>query len=161
MSILDTLITDRVEADVQLVQRLNAVGIAGMTPAELTAYLAGLKGAYNAADLNRVTGAVAYVAAELTTAGYELPVLVLKTDWTDDDVPTVAQLAAYLENVRGLREILELAEGTPPAPADMVGLTWEEANAIEEIILAIDASLQLIIVGYIYADEMYSAEAWE
>lgn len=161
MSVIDTLITDRLATDVRLVQDLNSKGIENMTDDELAEWYTELKGAYNYTDLNRVSSAVQYVATQLTDAGYEYPTLVIKTDWVMTDKPTPEQLAAYLQSVKDIREVIDLAEGTPPAPANMNALTFEQANDIERILVAVEESVQLILYGFIYADEMYSAEAWE
>ena len=50
-TIIDTLVTDRTQADVERVRELAAKGFAAMTAAERAEWLAGMKGAYNAADL--------------------------------------------------------------------------------------------------------------
>lgn len=57
--------------------------------------------------------------------------------WYEDDVPMVSLMAAYLENVSALGDVLILAETAPAVPEDMEGLTESEANAIEEILLII------------------------
>lgn len=67
--IIDTLITDRTAADVARVHELAVKGYAGMTAAELAElaeWLAGMKGAYNAVDLNRVGTALNYLRDRLT-----------------------------------------------------------------------------------------------
>lgn len=64
-TIIDTLITNRTQADVERVKALAAKGFAGMTAAEQAEWLAGMKGAYNAADLNRVETALNYLAGRL------------------------------------------------------------------------------------------------
>ena len=63
MSIMDTLITDRTQADVDARNE---------------------KGTYNASDLNRVGAAMNYVADRLRAAGYD-PHISPKTDWKDDE----------------------------------------------------------------------------
>lgn len=68
-TIIDTLITDRTAADVARVHELAVKGYAGMTVAELAEWLAGMKGAYNAVDLNRVGTALNYLRDRLT-GGY-------------------------------------------------------------------------------------------
>ena len=60
--------------------------------------------------------------------------------WYETDAPTVSAMAGYLANVEALRGVLEQGS-TPEVPADMAGLTAEEANAIEEILLVIEGSL--------------------
>ena len=65
-TVIDTLITDRTAADVARVHELAVKGYAGMTAAELAEWLAGMKGAYNAVDLNRVGTALNYLRDRLT-----------------------------------------------------------------------------------------------
>ena len=151
------LITDRTQADVSYVARLAAKGWAGMTEDERSQWLTGLKGAYNATDLNRVGNAVTYVAGRLEEAGYA-PDIDPKIDWTVSDIPTESQMETYLDNVRALRNAFTVPDSVPPVPADMEGLTYQEANDIERIILAIDALITNIINAYFYSNEVYSGE---
>lgn len=74
----DYLITDRTEADAARAQYLRSLwgpapGQWRGTAGELAEWEAGLKGAYNAADLNRVTLAANYLLAKLAEAGYRVP----------------------------------------------------------------------------------------
>ena len=65
------LIYDRTAADVERALALAKKAEAGtLTDAEKTEWLAGMKGCYNAADMNRVEAAVKTLAAELNAAGY-------------------------------------------------------------------------------------------
>lgn len=138
MSILDTLITDRTAADVARAEELSAKGISGMTPAELAEYLAGMKGAYNAADLNRVNEAMEYLAERFRGYGYTVTLRPVPV-WTVTGIPTAAQMGDYLANLAALRGVLAVI--TAPVPADMDGLTWQEANDIERILKDIDQIL--------------------
>ena len=70
MSIIDELITDRTQADVNRVRELALKGWANLTEGEKAEWNAGMKGAYNATDLNRVTQAMDYINAELEGYGY-------------------------------------------------------------------------------------------
>lgn len=70
LSIIDTLITDRTQADVDRVLTLSAKGWAAMTAAEREEFEAGMKGAYNATDLNRVNAAMEYLESRLVAMGY-------------------------------------------------------------------------------------------
>ena len=151
------LITDRTQTDVSYVARLAAKGWSGMTEDERSQWLTGLKGAYNATDLNRVGNAVTYVAGRLEEAGYA-PDIDPKIDWTVSDIPTESQMETYLDNVRALRNAFTVPDSVPPVPADMEGLTYQEANDIERIILAIDALITNIINAYFYSNEVYSGE---
>lgn len=70
MSIIDTLITDRSQSDVDRALTLSAKGWAGMTAAEREEFEAGMKGSYNATDLNRVNAAMEYLDTRLKAMGY-------------------------------------------------------------------------------------------
>ena len=151
------LITDRTQSDVSYVARLAAKGWAGMTEDEKSQWLLGLKGAYNATDLNRVGNAVTYVAGRPEEAGYA-PDIDPKIDWMVSDIPTESQMETYLDNLRALRSAFTVPDSVPQVPADMEGLTYQEANDIERIILAIDALITNIINAYFYSNEVYSGE---
>lgn len=140
MSILDTLVTDRTQADADLAAELAAKGLDGMTPEEVTAYLAGLKGAYNAADLNRVTEAMEYVAERLQGYGYDVKLHPAGV-WTVSGIPSPEDMEAYLSGLSSLRGALPVTQAAPKVPPDMEGLTWREANDIERILLDVDEML--------------------
>lgn len=76
------LIYDRTAEDVERALALAKKAEAGtLTDAEKTEWLAGMKGCYNATDLNRVEAAVQTLAVELNAAGYVVAVEpVLKGD---------------------------------------------------------------------------------
>lgn len=179
------LVTDRTQADVDLVTSTAKKIIAGTaTASELSAWMAGLKGAYNAADLNRVGNACNTVAAYFnampsTLAAYLLalgvapdslydlpftpPISVTpKTDWqggTTPDIPTATQLTTYLTDISTLRAVLTLPAGTPSVPADMNGLTYQEANNIEEILETVYAAAEDLLAKLEdYADQ--AAASW-
>ena len=118
MSILDTLITDRAEADVLRAVELDAKSWSGMALAEREEWRNGLKGAYGASDLNRVVGAMEYIDRLMTGAKREsvyVPTVIehaeysgtawrrwSDTVWVDSDFPTPDLWAANLENVNRL-----------------------------------------------------------
>ena len=66
MSVIDTLIYDRTQADVDRVftlkNKILSGGLSVLSEEELAEYMAGMKGAYNYNDLNRVGQAVSYLA---------------------------------------------------------------------------------------------------
>lgn len=72
MSALDELIYDRTQTDVTYAVELNRKLGRGesLTSQELADWNAGLKGAYNASDMNRVDAAVRELGGMLTAAGY-------------------------------------------------------------------------------------------
>ncbi len=142
------LITDRTQADVERARALNAKGWDAMTDAERAEWSAGLKGAYNCTDLNRVESAVAELAAQLGVA------VEVKTDWTAADVPRNADLERYLGNIRVLKEQTGGLPGTPSVPAGMDGLNWASANAIEQILL----DLERLISTYFRCGTVFCGE---
>lgn len=149
---MTNLVYDRTSEDVAEVRRLLAkldpeTGD-GLTAAEQAKWDAGLKGAYNFTDLNRVESAVKLLAAALTSAGYPVEVTpVLKgsksedREWQEGDIVRRAQWTTYLDNVQRLRDAYyTLAEtGELPAPEDK--LKYTGANTIEKVLADIDLLL--------------------
>ena len=84
----------------------------------------------------------------------------LKQDWTDDGVPTAAQMARYLANVAALRAALAVPPFTPAVPADMAGLTAQEANDIEQILLDINQLLNNMAAAWVYSGKIFSGEVF-
>lgn len=151
------LITDRTQADVDYVARLARTGWANMTETEKTAWTSDLKGAYNASDLNRVGNAVRYVAGRLEEAGYIVGVSP-RIDWAESDIPTESDLTAYLADVSAIRGVLDVPTEVPPVPGSMAELTYEEANDIERILLAVDDLITRMVNAYFYANEIHCGE---
>lgn len=151
------LITDRTQADVDRVRQLAQKGFGNMTADEKTEWLNGLKGAYNASDLNRVGAAVAYVAGRLTGYGYAVSVDP-RQDWQVTDIPTQESMTAYLADVAALRAALTVAAGTPEVPEDMEQLTWKEANDIEKILVDVDKLLTCMAAAWFYSGDLYAGE---
>lgn len=140
MSIIDTLITDRTQTDVNRVLTLSAKGWAGMSAEERAEWTAGLKGAYNASDLNRVQEAMEYLAGVFASYGYAVSLQAMPT-WSDSDIPTEAQMTAYLSNLAALRGVLAVLPTTPATPESMELLTYATANNIEQILIDINLIL--------------------
>lgn len=136
MSIMDTLITDRTQADVD----------AGNA-----------KGSYKAEDLNRVGSAMNYVADRLRAAGYD-PHITPKTDWKDDEWVNLAAQAVYLGDLAELRSQFSVMRTTPSVPKGVVSLTHQEANDIERILEDMDVLLTNIMAGRFYSGELYAGE---
>lgn len=151
------LITDRTQTDVEYAQELNAAGWENLTPQQQADYLGGLRGAYNATDLNRVGSAVNYVAGRLIDAGYQVSVNP-KINWTENDIPYPSDMAVYLENVQTLRTIFIMPESTPQVPSDMQKFTYQEANNIEQILLDVDYLITEMVNAWFYSGEIQCGE---
>lgn len=164
MSVMDTLVFDRTASDVQRVKTLKSQimtnGFSSLSAAERTEYLAGMKGAYNYTDMNRVGQAVAFLAGRLTALPGELETYRAsigvgedeifdlpydpdqvsvdpKTNWTVSDIPTESQIRTYLANISNLRSILALPSGTPSPPANLNAMNYTTANNLERILYVI------------------------
>ena len=151
------LITDRTQADVERYIELKAKGLHGMTDAEKTEWETHLKGAYNYTDMNRVESAVEYVAERLTEAGYVvLPIV--KKDWIGTDKPTLNDLQRYMKNIADIRLALATFETTPEAPTTERKLSFQMANAIEQILTDVDDSITKMASAYFYSGDLYCGE---
>lgn len=157
--ILDTLIIDRTQDDVDRANILYAKGFATMTSAEKAEYLSGMKGSYNATDLNRVGEACEYVADRLNAlGGFDIHVTA-KRDWTEEDIPTPSSFDSYLADITAIRAAYAVI--APAVPADMEQFTYEEANDIEKILIAVDELLERVIASFVFSGQTHSGVIWE
>lgn len=115
------------------------------------------KGFYNASDLNRVGAAVQYVAERFAAQGYTVAVSP-KTDWTEKDIPTASELETYRQNIATLRALLAVMPTTPEVPDSMAGLTYTEANSIEQILLDLDTLLTNAALAWYQSGELFAGE---
>lgn len=107
------------------------------------------KGSYNYSDLNRVEIAVAELSDELGLG------LTTKTDWTEWDIPTQADMDRFLSNIRAIRAGGSPLANTPYAPSSMAKLTYASANNIEKILDDIDISAtNLFRCGELFCGEV-------
>lgn len=136
------LITDRTQADVD-------VWRAGGT---------NTKGEYKFTDLNRVGAALHTLSAELDVCGISAPVTV-RTDWNRSSIYTLAELDAYLDDVRTIRSALNMSAETPAAPTTARFLTWSQANDIERILLDVEDTIIRMRLGWFRSGEICSGEA--
>lgn len=162
MSVLDTLITDRTQADVDYVRLLSKLGIDGMG-GDLIPFRNGtLKGSYNYGDLNRVETAVEYMANALVQAQsdledyadsigvawdhyYDMPYdtavfenIVVKKNWDMDDIPSTTDMNRYHGNLVLIRNAIPT---NAPLPNSMNGLDYVGANQIEQMFLLVNEDI--------------------
>lgn len=158
--IIQTLVTDRTGADVTRWLSLRNKGYENMTAAERAEWDAGnMKGAYNVSDLNRVGSALNYIRDLLADTGYMHPAAyTAKTNWTAADIPTAADLSTLLSHVRTARGAFAVMPSTPPVPGDSGGLSYEEANNIEKILLDIDQLITNMLAARYFCGDLYSGE---
>ena len=115
------------------------------------------KGFYNASDLNRVGAAVQYVAERFAAQGYTVTVHP-KTDWTEKDIPTAAELETYRQNIAALRGLIAVIKSTPETPETMRFLDYIKANDIEQILLDLDTLLTNAALAWYQSGEIYAGE---
>ena len=133
-TIIVTLVTDRTQADVERARELAAKGFAAMTADERAEWLAGMKGAYNASDLNRVGTALNYLAGRLASICGKSITWTAKTDWAVTDIITASQAETYRRQIQDIRDALAYPAETPDAP-QLARLTYIGANDIERILV--------------------------
>ena len=102
------------------------------------------KGAYNAADLNRVGHNVDYLAGVLNGYGYLVSVSP-ETDWTISDIPRASDMAQYLADLNAIKDKFY---GTTPLPASMNDLTHTDANNIEKLLEEIEPYINRMVAGF-------------
>lgn len=151
------LITDRTAQDVARWRELKNKGYANMSAAERAEWDGPMKGAYNYTDLNRVENAVSYLAERLNEFGYHVESLETRT-WDATSVPTLADMARYLSNVREIRNAFVTLRTTPDAPATMRRMTHVEANAIEQILHDVGMLVENMVASLSYSGDIYGGE---
>lgn len=164
MSVIDNLVYDRTQADVDRVfilkNKILTGGLSALSNEEKAEYMAGMKGAYNYTDMNRVGQAVAYIAGRMTALpgeldayrakkgvgddpNYEVPydpstvVVSAKTDWAMGDTPTQSLVGTFLNNLTVLRKQLVLPNDAPAVPSSLDQLNFSTANDIEYLLYVI------------------------
>lgn len=153
------LVTDRTQADITYVQTLaKKIKNGTASEDELAEWnAAGLKGSYNASDLNRLGAAMQYVADRLVEFGYAVSIDP-KLDWTSNDWPTPETMGTYLADLAELRSKFAMMQTTPTVPEDMEQLTYTEANNIEKILEDIDVLLTRGAQAWFYSGDLFSGE---
>lgn len=152
------LITDRTQSDVDRWKTLRDKGWLRMSAAEQAEWLAEMKGRYDYRDLNRVEQAVAVVSDLIRELGYVHPRLTVKTDWTREDIPTREDWERYFGNVATLRKAITILHSTPGVPSMNDRLNYEQANALEQILVDIDDVATRIPKSWLYAGDIYLGE---
>ena len=151
------LVTDRTQFDVDRVNALAAKGWAKMTASERAEWSSGLKGAYNATDLNRVQSAVQYIKERFERYGYNVNVSEQRT-WMQQDAPSLTDMRKYLDDIRAVKSVFSLLKTTPAVPDGMARFTYIKANAIEQILRDVDLLLTNMIASFVYSGEFFGGE---
>lgn len=158
---LGNLITDRTLADYLHWKELRDKGWANMSAEEREEWAgASMKGSYGSSDLNRVGTALNYLRDRLTAAGYlggsEFSA---RVNWTQGEIPESVHLTYYLRAVAVIREALAQWRTTPATPADVGSLDYQDANAIEQILVDVDQLITNMLDARYCCGELYTGEA--
>lgn len=134
------LVYDRTADDVAEALRLTQKAFAGtLTDEEKTVWLAGMKGTYDAIDMNRVAAAVSTLSGLLNAAGYKNEVSA--QNFVEGEDSTDEKYTVYLSNVQTLRDAIAVRVSTPSVPAADAKLDYVGANNIEKILADLDELL--------------------
>ena len=151
------LITDRSEQDVERWRLLHSKGFHALTAEEKAEWQAGMKGAYNYEDMNRVESAVIFIANRLAELGHVISPVV-KATWSVTDHPTKADMDRYFSNIALLRSLLPLYPTTPKAPTTKKKMDYLVANDIEQILTDVDRQISAIRQSWYYAGDVFTGE---
>ena len=160
-----SFITDRTSGDVDRWRLLRDKGWLGMTEEERLEWLgetsvipAAYRGMYTHNDMNRVENAVKIIVGIFEEAGYDVPILDTKTDWTHADVVTREDIERYYSNVAILRDFMAVYPDTPKAPTIKDRLNYLVANDIEKILMDVHGVANNISKSWYYAGDVCSGE---
>ena len=157
MSVIDTLITDRDQADLTafnaMLLRINTYGWDSLLQAEKDAWYI-LKATYNPTDYNRVGNAMIYLRDLLNSYGY-FCTLSPTIDWLFTDVQTTISDAEYIAQLNAVKSwFYNTAQALPVAISSL-----EDANKIEAMLVDINSWIELMIDSRRhYAGTFYTGE---
>lgn len=159
------LITNRTFRDVERWKSLRDKGWAGMSESERKEWLGEItptpsatRGMYTHNDLNRVGRAVETLLARIRQAGYKVPNLVIKTDWTYQDTISVSDMEQYFYNISVLRESITVYPYTPQAPTVDKKLDYKLANDLEQILVDVDECSRSLLQAWYYSGDLMLGE---
>ena len=117
------------------------------------------KGTYNTADLNRVGEAVAYIRDLFLEYGYTVTVSP-HAEWAETDIPTQADMAAYLQNVVVLQDLIVFSKNPPKLPNTLHGLSFQTANKIEKLLHDLGVAAEKIPASWYQSGQIESGVAY-
>lgn len=76
--------------------------------------------------------------------------------WTTRDIPSPAEMEAFLAHIKAARDAFPGVVSFPPLPPDMEELTFEEANDIERILSIVDETIKAAGTSIVFSGEFQS-----
>jgi len=142
------LIRDRTQADVDYALSLER---------SMTYAYENLKGAYNPSDRNRVGIAVNRIVEYLRHTGrYEIGAKI-KQDWNAYDIAKPGDNGAVLALLRHLKSLLPYDQ-TENVPDSLDGLTYQKANAVENILYELYGAFSRLLESWLYCGDGHASE---
>ena len=129
-------VTDRDVEDLmraeELTGKIASGGWDSLDTSEQGEWLAGLKGCYNATDLERVDANTITLAAMLRAVA--IPITIQPySGWGRNSFPVPSQMERIRSNIIALRGALQMPQDAPAVPANLDYMDIAKANAIERI----------------------------
>lgn len=126
-------VTDRTQSDVDRVKEITAKARTGTwTDIEQEEWFAGMKGALNYMDFNRIESGIQELAAIVGAS------VSVKTDWTDSGYMKVPDANRWLSNINSIRAKCSGPFAIADTPESMNKLDFSTMNQIEQILLDIE-----------------------
>ncbi len=143
---------DRTQSDVDRVKELNQKYLARtISDEEKAEWAAGLKGALNVSDLNRIESNTTQIASFLA-------VTVHTKTWNYNDIPRASDYLRIRNNVQAVRDAWAALSNTPQTPAQPLN-TYQKWNNIERILHDVNYVYERTMNSYYYCDtEIYAGE---
>lgn len=134
-----TPIINRTQADVDLVIEYGNIGYNNLTPEQKAVWDAGMIGALNAKDLNRIELNIQYLANLL-----EVGNLLIKSNWKMSDICRSSDFNRILSNLDAVKNKFNIDfeyEIPLPATPDLPLNSFDKINDIENILYIIHENL--------------------
>lgn len=126
-------ITDRTQSDVNHVKEITAKARTGTwTKIEQSEWLAGMKGALNYTDFNRIESGIQELGSIVGAS------VSVRTDWTVDGYMKVSDAIRWLSNINSIRSKCSGSFGIADTPESMNKLDFSTMNQIEQILFDIE-----------------------
>ena len=130
---MDRWITDRTQSDVDRVKEITAQARTGpWTKSEQSEWLAGMKGALNYTDFNRIESGIQELGSIVGAS------VSVRTDWTVDGYMKVSDATRWLSNINSIRTKCSGPSGIVDTPESMNKLDFSTMNHIEPILFDIE-----------------------
>lgn len=118
-----------------------------------------LRGEERYTDFQRVEDAITELVPLWEAQGNTAISGLQPNTWAITDIPTPAKVQRLLNSLRVIRALTTVWSATPPVPANLEGMDYEVANALEKIV----ADVWLLAIKNarpVYSGEIYCGEDW-